>query len=69
MAASPIGPGLLIGDSGPFAANIPVSPAYRARRSKVGRYTVSVITLMEIALFGIALVVFVIGVLILLISR
>ena len=42
---------------------------FQARRSKAGRYSVSVITLMEIALFGIALIVFVIGVLLLLFSR
>jgi hypothetical protein len=41
----------------------------KAHKSQLGRYNVSVIVLMEITLFGIALVVFVIGLIAMLLSR
>jgi hypothetical protein len=41
----------------------------KAHKAQLGRYNVSVIALMEITLFGIALVVFVIGLIAMLLSR
>jgi hypothetical protein len=53
---------------GPFAANI-LCGVLKAHKAQLGRYNVSVIALMEITLFGIALVVFVIGLIAMLLSR
>jgi len=53
---------------GPFAANI-LCGVLKAHKSQLGRYNVSVIVLMEITLFGIALVVFVSALIAMLLSR
>lgn len=54
--------------SGPFAANI-LTGVLKAHKSELGRYNVSVITAMELTLFGTALVVFVTALIAMLLSR